>query len=509
MPPRPVKKIIPSHVSFAIIGAGLGGLALACRLASRGKNVHVFEKNPFPGGRLSSFTKKGYTIDRGPTFVLMPGEFEELFSYCGRRMENYFQFENLHPYLRIHYWDGTSLDMSSRLPHAKKEFERVSSGSWQGVLDFLAYEQQKYDTIYPAFIDRNHSTVKALVLSGEWGKMLGADGFTSMWEHAGSFFPDEKIRLAFSFQSMYVGESPLRTPGTYSMIPFIEMMEGVWYPSGGMPTIMRGIETLARELGVVIHYSCPVERIMVEEKGARGIVLKNGKTITTDTLISNLDLPATYARLIPRENRTTYYPDKKIDSLTYGCSAFMLHLGVKKDYPQLLHHNVFFSPDFLMNFREIFDEKILPTQPSFYVNVPTRTHPKTAPRGKHLLNVLVPVPHLKKDGGVDWKSEKEVFTQRVLERLEASGLTDLRKNIEMIEIFTPDDWEKLGGMHFGSTFGLAPLFLQSSVFRPSQKSEEVENLYFVGASTHPGSGMPMVLISARTCERLLQETEGH
>ncbi|MEK6821549.1 MAG: FAD-dependent oxidoreductase, partial [archaeon] len=228
----------------------------------------------------------------------------------------------------------------------------------------------------------------------------------------------------------------------------------------------------------------------------------SGLVVRANEVVCTLALPAAYTTLIPPGKRKTY-TNEKINSLEYGCSAFMMYMGVKKDYSQLLHHNVFFAQDYLKNFEEIFSQKVLPTSPSVYLNVPTRTNPKLAPKGKHLLYVLVPVPHQGKQAPLDWEKEKDAFVERVLNQMEANGLTNIRENVEMLEVFTPSDWEKLGGMHLGSTFGLSPKFLQSSVFRPSQRSEEFAHLYFVGAGTHPGSGMPMVLISARTCEKMM------
>ncbi len=489
-----------------IIGGGLGGLALACRLAKQGHSVEVFERHSFLGGRVAQKKVKGYTIDVGPTFMLMPGEFQELFSYCGRAMEDYIPIQRLDPCYRLHFSDSTHVDFHSSLPEMLRELERFSPKDVQGYLDFLAYQQEKYSIVYANFITQPADSFAKIALSPQLFQLLNLDGFISMWEHSSKFFSNEHLRLGFSFQSMYLGESPLVTPGTYSIVPFVEMTQGVWYPTRGIRSIVDGIATLAKELGVQIHLKSPIEEILIDEKNkAMGIRLENGKIIPGDKIISNLDLPATYAKLIPASKRKKY-TEKRINSFKYSSSAFMLFLGVSKDYAQLEHHNVFFCEDYLQNFKQLFDTMELPRDPSLYVNVPTRTNTKLAPKGKHLLYVLVPTPiRPQRDGKAwDWDAEKENFAEEIITLLEKRGLTDLRKHIKMKEIFTPRDWEALGGMHLGSTFGLSPTFFQSSVFRPKQKSEEFKNLYFVGASTHPGSGMPMVLISARTCQQLLQ-----
>ncbi len=499
----------PAKRRVIIIGAGLGGLALACRLAKNGYLVDVYEKNATAGGRVAQTKVKGYTIDLGPTFLLMPAEFDELFTYCGASIRDFVEYEALSPLYRLHYWDGTHLDIHSSLPDMKRELERYdlshAEKNFQGLLDFLAHEQEKYPTIYKRFIIRPADSLLRLLLSFDFPKLFQLDGFHSMWENADEFFDDAKLNLAFSFQSMYVGESPFVAPATYSIIPFVEMTQGVWYPKQGMRGLMDAVEKLAKKMSVHIHYKQSVTEILIEEGKAKGIRMKSGKEEYAPIVISNLDLPATYSKLIPSPHRKKY-TDEKLSKLKYGSSAFMVYLGVDKDYSQLQHHNVFFSEDYAQNFKEIFDERVIPTDPSLYVNVPTRTNPKLAPKGKHLLYVLVPVSYsAKKDGVViDWNKYKESFMHTILDTLEKKGLTDLKKHVKMVEVFTPTDWEFLAGMHLGSTFGLSPIFFQSSVFRPSQKSEDVQNLYFVGASTHPGSGMPMVLISARTAEILIQ-----
>ncbi len=509
--PRPRKKeaISPAKQSpspdVLIVGAGLGGLSLACRLAKNGLRVEIYEKNPFPGGRAAQKKVKGYTIDLGPTFLLMPGEFEELFTYCGKKMSDVLPIDLLLPSYRLHFWDVQHMDVSSNLPHMLAEIARVSPRDAPGFLRFLEHEYHVYETVYSNFIAQSPTSILDILLSGKAFSFLHADGFHSMWDHMENFFTNPKLKLAFSFQSMYLGQSPLLTPATYSIVPYVELAQGVWYPRKGIYSIVTEIEKLARELGVKIHYGKKVREMVIENNAAVGIRLENDEVIRSSTIVSDVDLPATYAKLIDAQHRKKY-SDAKLKKLEYTCSAFMLYLGVDQKYEQLLHHNVFFCENYLQNFHELFEQKVLPTNPSIYVNVPSLTNPTLAPAGKHLLYVLVPVPSNDPKNAlhIDWNTEKSAFADKVIEQLEKNGLTDLKKHIRMKEILTPNEWEALGGLHHGATFGLSPTFFQSSVFRPQQKSEEFKNLYFVGSSTHPGGGMPMVLISARTCaEKLL------
>lgn len=492
----------PPHV--LIVGAGLGGLALACRLAKQGKRVEIFEKNAFPGGRAAQRKVKGYTIDLGPTFVLMPGEFEELFTYCGKKMSDILPLDLLTPSYRLHFWDAQHMDVSSNLPEMLNEIRRVAPQDINGFLKFLEHENKVYENVYANFIARSPNSIWDIIFSRNVFSFLRADGFHSMWDHMDSFFESPKMKLAFSFQSMYLGQSPLLAPATYTIIPYVELAQGVWYPKKGIYSVVTEIESLARELGVKIHYGKKVSEIVIENNAAVGVRLENDSVIRAEKIVCNVDLPAAYAKLIPASVRKKY-TDKKLNHLKYTSSAFMLYLGVDADYPQLLHHNVFFCEDYLKNFQELFEQKVLPTNPSIYVNVPTRTNSKLALKGKHLLYVLVPVPSNdpKNAQPIDWEATKHAYADQIIAQLEKNGLVDLKKHIRMKEILTPNDWESLGGMSFGATFGLSPTFFQSSVFRPSQQSEEFKNLFFVGASTHPGGGMPMVLISARTCEQKL------
>ncbi len=492
-----------SPPEIIIIGAGLGGLALACRLAKQGKKVDIYEKNAFAGGRIAQHKVKGYTIDLGPTLLLMPHEFEELFSYCGKKMSDYVPIEQLHPHYRLHFWNETTLDVSSNLPFLLSQIEKISPHDKQGLLDFLSHENKIYEKVYPTFIANSPPSMWKMVFSGKFLKMLNADGDFSLWELTNDYFWDERIALAFSFQSMYLGQSPAQTPATYGIIPYVELTQGVWFPPKGMQSLVLGIEKLATELGVKIRYGKKVKEILIENKKAVGVKLEIGSEIRAERVVCNLDLPAAYANLIPESQRKKY-TNQKLQKMEYGCSAFMLYLGVDKDYPQLLHHNVFFSNDFLHHFHQLFVEKRIPDELNLYLNVPTRTNSPFAPKGKHLLYVLVPVPN-QKENRIDWVREKESFSSRIIEQLEKYGLKDLSKHVKMKKMFTPDDWESLAGVRFSSTFGLSPTFFQSSIFRPNQKSEEFKDLFFVGASTHPGSGMPMVLISARTCEKLISQ----
>jgi phytoene desaturase len=402
------------------------------------------------------------------------------------------------------------MDVTPNLSEMLREITKISPQDREGFLRFLEHEHRVYELVYQNFISQSPTSLVDILLSGKAFAFLSADGFHSMWDQMNEFFIHPKIKLAFSFQSMYLGQSPLLTPATYSIVPYTELAQGVWYPEKGIYAIVTEIEKMAREMGVIIHYGKKVSEIIIENNSATGIKLENGEIIRAQKIVSDADLPATYAKLIHAQHRKKY-SDKKLSKFEYTCSAFMLYLGVDKEYAQLQHHNVFFCENYLQNFRELFEEKKLPSDPSLYVNVPTLTNPKLAPKGKQLLYILVPVPSNdpKNAQHVDWEKEKHPFAEKIIQTLEKRGLVDLRKHIRMREILTPTDWEALSGMHHGATFGLSPTFLQSSVFRPAQQSEEFKNLYFVGASTHPGGGMPMVLISARVCaEKLLSFFSG-
>lgn len=478
-------------LKVVVVGAGVGGLAAAARLAHQGFDVHVLEKTDGPGGRCNQLRVDGFTWDMGPTIVLMPEVFEETFAALGRRMEDYLTLLRCDPNYRVHYRDGSAVTFTSELCAMGRELERVEPGSYARFLAFLAEGREQYRTSLEHFVGRNYSGPWDYLSPRTLARMLKVRAHRRMYAHVSRFFRDERLRAAMTFQTMYLGVSPFASPAVYGLLPFTELGVGIWFPRGGLYAIPQALERLAREEGARLHYGAPVARILTRDGRATGVRLEDGSELAADVVLCNADLPYAYEKLIDAE--ATSLPRR--GRLRYTSSGFMLYLGLKRRYPELLHHNVVFGRDYKGSFEAIFKRLQVPEDPSFYVNVPSRTDASLAPPGKDGLSILVPVPH--QHSGLDWKVEGPKVRAKVFQRLAELGFPELERDIEVERVFTPDDWAGTYNLARGSAFGLAQNFFQVGPFRPANQDARVRNLFFVGASTQPGTGLPTVLISAR------------
>ncbi|ATB30871.1 phytoene desaturase family protein [Melittangium boletus] len=491
----------PSKRQAVVVGAGVGGLSAAARLAHAGFDVHLFEKTGGPGGRCNQMKVDGFTWDLGPTIVLMPEVFEETFTALGRRMEDYLTLRRCDPNYRIHYRDGSVITFTSELCAMGRELERVEPGSFQRYLAFLAQGRIQYRTGLDHLVGRNFSGVSDYFVPSVLKRVLEVRAHRRMYSDVGRFFKDERLRAAMTFQSMYLGVSPYAAPGVFALLPFTELGVGVWFTEGGLYAIPLALEKVAREEGVKLHYGRPVKRILTEGKRTTGVLLEDGERVAADVVVCNADLPYAYEKLLdPGVTRL-----KRKESLRYTSSGYMLYLGMRRRYDEFLHHNVYFGRDYKGSFDDIFERFRVPEDPSFYLNAPAHTDPRLAPPGKDALYILVPVPH--QHEGLDWKVEGPRVRAKVFQRLAELGHTELERDIEVERVVTPDDWASSFNLAKGSAFGLAQNFFQIGPFRPSNQDPRVRNLFFVGASTQPGTGLPTVMISARLAvERILAWT---
>ena len=481
-----------------VVGAGVGGLAAAARLARAGFDVQVVEKTDGPGGRCNQLRVSGFTWDIGPTIVLMPEVFEETFRALRRRIEDYLTLSRCEPNYRVHFRDGSDITFTSELCAMGRELERVEPGSYARYLAFLAQGRVQYRTSLDHLVGRNYAGISDYLSPRVLARILQVRAHRRMYSDVSRFFRDDRLRAAMTFQTMYLGVSPFESPAVYGLLPFTELGVGIWFPKGGLYAIPLALERVAREEGVRLRYGAPVERILTEGGRATGVRLEGGEVLEADAVLCNADLPYAYEKLLDPKATTL----KRRASLRYTSSGYMLYLGLRRRYPGLHHHNVVFGHDYRGSFEDIFQRFRVPEDPSFYVNVPTRTDPSLAPEGKDALYVLVPVP--RQHPGLDWEVEGPRVRAKVFARLAELGYPDLEKDIEVERVFTPDDWARTFNLAYGSAFGLAQNFLQIGPFRPSNQDPRVRNLFFVGASTQPGTGLPTVLISARlVTERLV------
>ncbi len=485
-----------------VIGAGIGGIATAARLAKNGYDVTVLEKESTPGGRCNQVLRDGHRFDIGPTLFLMPEIWEETFAALGQKMSDYLELKRIDPTYKVHFDDGLQLELTSNLGEMQRQLERVEKSGFTGFLSYMAEGSKHYKTSLEKFVGRNFYNVFEYFSPGNLPLLFQLKALRKHYANTGRFFQDEQLKAAFTFQNMYLGLSPYDAPATYSLLQYTELAEGVWYPMGGMYAAIQALEKIAERLGVRFIYNAPVKRIITSKSKVLGAVLENGTPFTADIFVGNADLPYIYKELLPENNEA-----KKLDQKLYTCSTIMFYWGVDKEYPQIAHHNVFLGGDYKDSFDQIFNDHTLPEVPSFYVHAPARTDPAAAPNGQETLYVLVPVGHLDARAEQDWDTLVDRARETVLARLaKEMGAEDLRGHIKFEIVYQPRVWKERFNLEKGAAFGLSHNFWQVGYLRPQNRHKQYKNLYFAGASTHPGTGLPIVLLSARlTTERILKE----
>ncbi len=487
-----------------IIGAGMGGLATALRLRKQGSDVTVLEKQARPGGRSNVIEDGGFRVDIGPTLLVMKDTFEDTYRAIGQDFNQRIKLVQLDPNYRIYYHDGTHLDLYSNMAQLAEEVERIEAGSAARLFRFIGDSARKY-ALGMDFVDRNFDRITDLANPKAGLRLLQTQAHQNLYRQVARYFNgNDKLAKAFSFHSMFLGLSPFDALAMYSLITYADLALGMWYPMGGIYTIIEDMVALAGEMGVILRTNAPVAKITVENGRATGVRLQSGEEVRADIVISNADLPYTYMKLIDGQQRRAY-PDERLRQMDYACSGYLLYLGVDRTYPHLRHQALYFSEDYRANLDAIFKTKTLPAEPSFHLNNPTITDPSLAPAGHSLLYVLAPMPNLQ--GNVNWDAAAPIVREQLLTQLERIVDPELRQHIVWERDYRPTDWvTDINAVH-GTAFGsLAQGFFQSSYFRPHNKARDIDGLYFVGQGTYPGIGMPMVQISSKlVTERIVQE----
>lgn len=493
-----------NYRSVIVVGAGLGGLATALRLRHAGFVVTVLEKQERPGGRSNVIEENGFRVDTGPTILVMKDTFEQTYRAIGQNLDERLHFTRLDPNYRIYFHDSTYLDLHNSMARLAEEVERIEPGSAERLFDFIGASARKYRLGMP-FVTRNFDRITDLMNPVTLWHLFQTQSYQRLYHHVSHYFTSDKLRKAFSFHSMFLGLSPFAAPAIYSLITYADLVLGMWYPKGGIYSIVEDMVALATEMGVELRTNAPVEEICVEGGRVRGVRLASGEQLSADLVISNADLPYTYQKLVPAAQRRQY-TDARLARMDYACSGYLLYLGLDKVYPGMQHQALYFSEDYRGTLDAIFRAKTLPAEPAFHLNTPTVTDPSLAPPGHSLLYVLAPMPNL--DGSlINWEKAASQVREQILTRLERLVGSDLRQHIVWERQWTPLDFEtRLNAVH-GTAFGsLAQGFFQSAYFRPHNKARDIRGLYFVGQGTYPGIGMPMVLISSQlVTERILQD----
>ena len=483
-----------------IAGAGPGGLATAMLAAAAGADVTVLERADRVGGRTSSITEDGYTFDVGPTFFLYPEVLNEIFEACGRSLEEEVELKRFDPMYRLQFEeDGGLFEATPDIERLKAEVAKISPEDAENVPGFIAENRAKFDVFRPILqrpFPGAHSflsgdMMRALPLFRPW---LTFDQDLKRW------FKHPKVRLAFSFQSKYLGMSPFKCPSLFTIVTHVEYGHGVFHPIGGCNALTRAMARVAGELGVDVRCDEPIERLEFEGRRATAALTPKGR-YEADALVLNADFASTMTKLVPDRLRKRW-TDKKIAQKKYSCSTFMLYLGVEGRFDHLHHHTIFLSRDYLRNIDEI-DAGLAPTDPTIYVQNASVTDPTLAPEGHSTLYVLVPTGNL--TGGVDWDAIAPAYRAKVLRRLELMGIEGVEERIRYEKMVTPKDWERDMGIYNGATFNLAHNLGQMLHMRPRNRFEDLDGVYLTGGGTHPGSGLPTIFESAKIAGKLIAE----
>lgn len=483
-----------------IIGAGIGGLSAAIRLALAGWRVSVYEKNPQVGGKMGELAADGFRWDLGPSVITMRHVFESLFAAAGRSLDDYLDLRPVNPLTRYFYPDGTELDASADLTAMAQRIAALDERDVEGYLSYLAHAARIHRITGKVFIydrpPRPQSFAK--VPLQDW---LKADPLRTMQQAIEAHVRTPHLRQLLGRFATYVGGSPFEAPATLNVIAHVELTGGVWYPKGGIYAIARAFERLARELGVAIHTECGVQRIDITDGRATGVTLASGDQIAADAVVSNLDVTTVYERLLP-DSPAVQRRLTRLRAYEPSCSGFVLLLGVEGRAEALAHHNIFFSADYRREFDAIFKQQVAPRDPTIYVAVTSKTDPEHAPPGCENWFVLVNAPPL--SDRFDWEANASSYRDHILERLASFGV-DVRQRIAYERVLTPVDLAAMTGAHRGALYGPSANSKWTAFRRPHNRCADVRGLYFAGGTTHPGGGVPMVTLSGKVAAELVVE----
>lgn len=485
-----------------VIGGGLGGLSAAIHLRLAGYNVTLYEANERVGGRANQIERDGFKFDTGPSLLNYPWVFAELFRAAGRELKDYVTLLPVDPSVSFQWTDGTRFTLSSDLQKLLAECERLEPGVRPQVLAFLRDAEIKYRVSFDKLVTRNEDNPLKWFGALNWSELARLSIWRSLDAELRRFFKSRYIREALGSYGMYLGGSPFDLPGLFSILAYGELAYGLWLPKGGIYAVVEGIAKLAAELGVTIHTGARVKQIFTQGGRTQGIELYNGAKHLAPIVISNVDVPTTNSLLLadPALKRKLQ-PQIARTRMTPGVLTF--YWGVRGAVPNIGHHTIFLPEDFAGAFDDLFKHKRLPRNLPFYVAVPSATDASLAPPGDTAIFVLAPTPLLDELPGIDWLATISAVKQQVLTRLLQHGVTLDPERIVVEEVFTPAEWRARFGLYNGSAFGAAHTLWQVGPFRARNYSSAVEGLFYTGASTTPGTGLPMVVLSGKlTAERV-------
>ena len=489
---------------MVVIGAGIGGISAAIHLASRGFQVTILEKNSRPGGRCDRFSREGHHFDTGPTLFVMPLLYEAEFRALGTSMHERLDLQRVDPTYHLVFDDGCQLALTSDMRAMHKQLESIESGSFLRFLRYLQEGERHYHLVLEKLVSRDFRNLSDLFSVQNLILLFRLKPLINHYRNMSAYFEKGCLKSAFTFQDLYTGLSPFDAPATFSMMPYTELAHGVWYPKGGMYTIVEILMDLARQAGVEFLFNSPVERIDTNATHARGVILADESYLEADVVLANADLPYVYQHLLPQD-----WMAKALSRKRFSCSVISFLWGVDKIYQIFGPHTLFLPEDFRESFECIERGRGLHTNPSLYIHAPARLDPWMAPQGQDTLTAIIPVGHMSEDENQNWDKLRDEARQHVFRRVQTLGITDLASHIKFEETCTPLTWCERYNLMKGSTHGLSHQLTQMAYFRPSNRHARYKNLYFVGASTHPGTGVPTAMVSGRlVSERIVNELVG-
>jgi diapolycopene oxygenase len=487
-----------SSPRVTVIGAGLGGISAAISLKAAGYDVEVFEKNSQIGGKLNVMEKDGFTFDLGPSIFTLPQFFQDLFERAGKKMEDYVQLDAVTPHWRNLFENKPTIDLYQEEDLMRRELDKLPGdpeAHWREFKAFLTYGREQYDIVNDGYFDKGLDNLWEFISYYKL-KLLGGkiDYKNSMSESIHQRLSDPQLRMIFEYFIKYVGSSAMDSPGYMNLMPMIQFDYGLWYVRGGMYNLAKGLGKLMEEMGIPIHLNADVEAIEKAGKRVTGIRMTDGTVHSSDIIVSNMEVIPAYKKLLNEPVSFT----RKLEKFAPACSGIVLHIGTDKPFPQLAHHNFFYSEDQHKHFDTVFHKKQLPQDPTLYVVAPTRTDPSKAPEGCDNIKILPHIPPLE-DGSDITHEDYVALKDRCIDKMERCGLTGLRESIVVEDLLTPVDIERMYRSNRGSIYGVVTDWKLNYGFKAPKTSSRYKNLYFTGGSTNPGGGMPMVILSGQQC----------
>ena len=499
----PAKRIV-------VIGSGFGGLAAAVRLAARGHDVTLVEKRDQPGGRAYVYRQDGFTFDGGPTVITAPWLITELFELAGKRPEDYVTLVPVDPFYRIFFPDGRHFDYSGDAERMDAQIRAFSPfpGDAGGYERFVAKTERIFAKGFTGLATQPFLRISDMVKIVP--DLLRLESYRTVYGFVSRFVQDNRLRQVLSFHPLLVGGNPFQTTSIYTLIHHLEREWGVWFAMGGTGAVVDAMARLFGELGGTLLLETEVDQIETAKGRATGVRLNDGRVLPAEVVVCNADVAGAYERLLPAVVRRKY-TDRKLARMRYSMSLVVIYFGTDRLYRDagqraLAHHNIILGPRYEGLLDEIFTRKSLADDFSLYLHMPTLTDPSLAPPGCEAFYVLAPVPHL--GGGVDWQAAAKPYRDRIMRFLEERYLPGLSRHIVTEHMIDPRHFRDVLNSYLGSAFSVEPILTQSAYFRPHNRSEELPNLYFVGAGTHPGAGLPGVLSSAKIADDLIARDTG-